>query len=73
MANDFGAIFHIGDGWVFIFFGIVFAAVETYRTSRYAPRVVREANKHLGSEPKIWLPISLVAIGVLMLLVERGK
>ena len=59
-------------GGVLIALGIIYTAAETYRTSRFAAPVVREANKYLGAKPKIW-GIVLVAIGVLLLAVERNS
>jgi uncharacterized membrane protein YidH (DUF202 family) len=53
-------------GWMLVAFGIILAALETYRTSRFAHPILAGANKYLGPKVVIWRPIALVVTGVLV-------
>lgn len=56
-----------GAGWMLIAFGIILAALETYRTSHFAHPALESLNRYLGLKVVMWWPIALVATGVLML------
>ena len=52
---------------------LIFAAVETYRTSRFAAPVIVESNQnYLRTKLKIWRHIPMVALGVAAVAAERS-